>query len=81
MKLRNPCLDNLLSLLIALICRMSSFGSHMIPRALSIGTPFKFKLTTFSDLSAGANVFKICLIFNNHLVSLSPLADNSLITL
>ena len=52
----------------------------MIPRALSIGMSFKSKLTTFGDLSAGGNVLKICLLFENHLVSLNPPVDNILIT-
>ena len=70
MKLSNPRLVNMLSLLIVFICRVSSCESHIIPRALSIGMPFKSKLTTFGDLSGGVNVFKICLLFDNHLVSL-----------
>ena len=79
MKLSNPCLVNLLSLLIVFICRMSSCGSHI--RALSIGMLFKYKLTTFGDLSAGGNVFKICLLFDNHLVSLNPPVDDILVSL
>ena len=59
MELSNPRLVNLLSLLIVFTCRMPSCGSYIIPRALSIGMWFKSKLTTFGDLSADGNVFKI----------------------
>ena len=81
MKLNDLLLVNLLSLLIALICRISSCGSRMIPKALSIGLLFKSNLTTFYDLSAGGNFCKICLLFDNHLVGLHPPLDNILITL
>ena len=81
MKLSNPRLVNMLSLLIVSICRISSCGPHIIPRALSIGMSIKSKLTTFGDLSAGVNVFKTCLLFENHLVTLNPPVDNILITL
>ena len=54
---------------------MSSCGSHIIPRARSIGTSFKSILTSFGDLSAGDNVCKICLLSNNHLVSLNLPVD------
>ena len=81
MKLSNSCLVNLLSLLIAFIYRMSSCGCHITPRALSIGMSFKSKLRNFGDLSAGGNVFKICLLFDNHLVSLNPPVDDILVSL
>ena len=80
MKLSNPRLVNMLSLLIV-ICRISSYGSHIIPRALSIGMSLKSKSATFDDLSAGVNVFKLCLLFDNHLVILNPPVNNILITL